>query len=91
MEGSRAQRWQSYPVDELPDETPWMMTAATTALSFPRDGGLQKITGASCLGWLCCHLLPLGSAEHKLLEKQGGEGSLAWGSLHRNSRVKNKW
>ncbi|RLW13229.1 hypothetical protein DV515_00000432, partial [Chloebia gouldiae] len=52
--------WHSHPVDELPAKSPWMMTAATRALFFPRDGGLKKITGASCLGWPHCNLLPLG-------------------------------
>lgn len=60
-EGSRAQRclalsscgWASCKIS-LDDDS------CNKSSFFPRDGGLQKITGASCLGWPHCHLLPLG-------------------------------
>lgn len=63
-----------------------MITAAATALIFPRDrggvgwGASEENVGPTALKLALPPPPPTLTAEKRLLEEQGGEGSLAWGS-----------
>lgn len=89
--------WPSHPADELLDKLPWMMTAAAIVLIFPRDRGHPEGNrGPPALGLALAPPPPTLSAEQRLLEEQGGEGSLAWGSsptlsFTREIQAHSKW